>query len=162
MKRLQHYKFISSIRSRAAPARCSCARRRSPQATGWAWSRQPLLSLAWGVQSHTLSKNDVLNGARQQGESVRSSRVVSMWWGNASSGIPGQLAKVYFHLWPQAMPCTRLPPIWEAPVALAQFTDLWNKPPDPFSKAESDSEDRCYMAGTSHHHHPPPRTDYSC
>lgn len=92
MKRRQHYKFISSIRSRASPAHCSCSGRLAWRAGGWAASRRPFVCPIGKIgQPHTLRKNYFLSGARQLGRII---------WGGfhvAPSGIPGQFLRIHFH-----------------------------------------------------------------
>lgn len=127
MKRLQHYKFISSIRSRAAPARCSCSGRQSRQAGGRPAEQTTLCFPTRGdLAGPTPSARTISSVA--PGSWAESSGVVFMWQSKASSGIPERLLRIHFHPWPQIMARTR-PQRREATVAPAEFADLPNNPP---------------------------------
>lgn len=126
MKRLQHYKFISSIRSRAAPARCSCSRG-SPGRREGQPSRRPFVSPMGEIWLAPHPPQELFPQWRQAvGQDHLG--VVFMWQSKASSGIPGRLLRIHFHPWPQTMPCPR-PQRWEATVTQAEFADLWNHQP---------------------------------
>lgn len=127
MKRLQHYKFISSIRSRAAPARCSCSGRPARQAGGRAAEQTTLCFPTRGdLAGPTPSATTISLVA--PGSWAESSGVVFMWQSKASSGIPERLLRIRFHPWPQIMARPR-PQRREAMLAWAELADLRNNPP---------------------------------
>lgn len=145
MKRRQHYKFISSIRSRALPAHGSCSGRLA-WLEGGAASRRPFVRPIGktGPAPHPPQKY-FLSGARQLGRIIWGGFHVA---GQGTFWDSRETSKDTFSPWPQTILCPR-PPKAEATVARAEFTDLWNNPASDFSKAEHDRESRCYMAGNN-------------
>lgn len=141
MKRLRHYKFISSIRSRALPARRSCSGLQSR-------SRRPFVSPPGRLAGPTPSARTSSSVA--PGSWAGSSGAVFMWPSKAPSGIPGQLRRIHFHPWPQTMPCTR-PQRRKATMAWAELSSPTSEitRPDTCSTAEWDSGNRCSVAGNS-------------
>lgn len=126
MKRLRHYKFISSIRIRVVPALQLLG---EAVATGWRarpGSGGPFVSPRGRLgRPHTLSKNYFLSGARQLGRIIWGGFYVakqSTLWDSR------RLLRIHFHPWPQTMPCPR-PCRGEATVAWAESPDLRNNPP---------------------------------
>lgn len=147
MKRLQHYKFISSIRIRATPAHCSCWEAGPP---GWRvhpGSRPPFVSPERRLgRPHTLHRNYFLSGARQLGRIIwcgfHAAKQKILWDSRVTSKDP--LSSV-----------TSNPALHQAP-KMGGHSGLsrihWPlKPPSLIhpAKAESNSENRCYMAGNS-------------